>query len=487
MKKRFAVILFFITMGFFNLFAQPDLESYLKNDIQLKKMALEVSKVVLASDQTSIDRGIDVQLSTGSARFIVKDDSTSIDFTPAASITVPQAANLKARVSSNVTVVDGTSSTRNTKISLSADIISGNSVNRKVELMESERRVLEARRSLQNRAIEVEKSYYEQLKSLYNSAGSIISLQKDLYDDRISFEEIKAKGFSKNSAKYRQAELKVISGQHEIENKIKLLGHDCAVFASKCGTEYNEKNHPKEFLPDTIPQVEPIDILSFAKSDYIKIEKAEWAKELNTLKRKADKRFSLSANAGYTFKNSNSIISENSNWTSSKDYADTADAGLTAGWDGLSVDAGVSVPVGGNSVNPIYTLGMTVNPNKFRTAQITRKTNSLSEESENLDIEQALEDYNTEIVDRQTELNDILWAKEKIRETYEMYISLNEDMKGYLKNGIITESEYLNSFANREDYQLKVLMNQIDLLIYNNTVKLLFCRDSEISEQRGEN
>ena len=36
------------------------------------------------------------------------------------------------------------------------------------------------------------------------------------------------------------------------------------------------------------------------------------------------------------------------------------------------------------------------------------------------------------------------------------------------------------AFANREQYRLQLLINDIDLIIYNNTTKLLFCRDEEI-------
>lgn len=61
-----------------------------------------------------------------------------------------------------------------------------------------------------------------------------------------------------------------------------------------------------------------------------------------------------------------------------------------------------------------------------------------------------------------------------------MYVRLERDMAEYLKAGIITESEYLNAFANREQYRLQLLINDIDLIIYNNTTKLLFCRDEEI-------
>lgn len=84
------------------------------------------------------------------------------------------------------------------------------------------------------------------------------------------------------------------------------------------------------------------------------------------------------------------------------------------------------------------------------------------------------------MVDQQQSLSDIIWSRQTNAETYEMYVRLEKDMAEYLKAGIITESEYLNAFANREQYRLQLLINDIDLIIYNNTTKLLFCRDEEI-------
>lgn len=53
------------------------------------------------------------------------------------------------------------------------------------------------------------------------------------------------------------------------------------------------------------------------------------------------------------------------------------------------------------------------------------------------------------MVDQQQSLSDIIWSRQTNAETYEMYVRLEKDMAEYLKAGIITESEYLNAFANR--------------------------------------
>ena len=106
----------------------------------------------------------------------------------------------------------------------------------------------------------------------------------------------------------------------------------------------------------------------------------------------------------------------------------------------------------------------------------------MNEQEEEIEIQAALNTYEEDVIDRQRSLSDLYWTKQTNQESYEMYISFEQDMKKNLDNGLITESEYLYAYANRELYRIKLLINDIDILIYNNEVKLLFCRDSELQE-----
>lgn len=457
------------------LSAQPSLDGYLANDLELQRLALEVAKVGLSTKETAIENGIDVQLSTGAAYIQFNGDVVKTTFKPSATVKVPQASNLTLSASSDVQPGSGENTVKDTALNISADIISGDSINRKITIMTAERNLLLAKRKLQNRALEAEKEYYGQLKTLYNSAVDIISKQKDLYDDTILFEEIKAKGFSKTSAKYRQSEMRVLSDRHEVETKIRELDHDCAVFATKCSVEFVKGTRPYEFLPKEVPSVEAVDILDFPKSDYTKIEEASYALTVAELRRKAQKDFTLSANAGYTFSNSKAKSSANEN-------EDTLNVGASTNLQGLGIGAGVNLPVTGDNHNTIYTFSASIDLNKFRTAGIRNRKNEIEVEQELLSILSAEEDYDTAIVDRKTALDDIRWSKRTNAETFDMYVTLADDMGRYLKAGIITESEYLNAFANKESYRIKLLLDDINLIIYNNETKLLFCRDGEIQD-----
>lgn len=477
--KRFilkSAFLFVAAAGF----AQTMLESYLQNDLELKRLSLEYQKSQISTKKTGIENGVSVELSSGTAKFQFSGDSTSVQVSPSVSVGVPQASNLTFKASSTLKIVDGENNSSDSSVSLGVDIISITALNRTISLKKAARTELEARRALQNRALEAEKEFYNELKTLFNSASTIVSKQKDLYDDTISFDEIKAKGYSASSSKYRQAQMKVLSDQHEIETEIRTLEHDCAVFASKCSIIFEPGTHPKDFLPDEIPQTEAVDILSFAKSDYTKIESAQYAHELAELQRRADKDFTLTANGGYTLKNSNTSF--NSSNTSNSEKSDTVDVGINATWQGLTLGAGANIPIA-STEDTVYTLSATLKPNTFRTKRLTKQEYQLTEEQENISIQSAEDNYYTDVVDKQTELEAILWSKKTNGETFDLWDTLEKDEKRWLDEGLVKESEYLNAFANKELYRLKSLINDIELIIYNNTTKLLFCRDSEFQEE----
>ena len=487
MKKMKKVVLFCVMalggMGF----SAPNLQKYLENDLELKRLALELEKTTLSAKEIKIDNGFSLQLSTGTLTLQQQGDTMNVNFMPSLTASIPQANNLGATVSSNIKIQNGENNTENTKISLSADIISGNRIIRKANLMKANRDVLEAKRALQNRALEAEKEFYTDLKELFTAAASIITAQKNLYDDTIDFEEVKAKGYAPSSAKYRQAQLKVLDDTHTVETKERELEHDCAVFASKCGEIFEKGTKTEDFLPSEIDRVDAVDISSYKKDMYVKIESAKYTHEYNSLEREAKKNFTLSANAGYTFNNPSAKTTGTADInggkvdTISRDKTDTIDAGLTAGWNGLNVGAGVSFPVSTDFSNLIYTVSATFNPNELRKTRITKQKDVYSEEQEFIAIKDAEDSYETSVVDQKQSLADILWSKQSNFEFYDMYVALEKDMAEYLKAGVITESEYLSSYANKEQYRINLLINDIDLIIYNNTTKLLFCRDEEIN------
>ena len=435
--------------------------SYVENDAELKNLILAAKKSALSYQSAKIDTGFDVTLSSGSVTLQVNDDGTKLTAKPAVKMSLPQASNLSVTAQTNFSSESSNTSLRNTSVAVGIDIISSAVISNKLTKLKAERAVTEAQRKIEKRAIAAEKEFYTALKSLLSSINTIVTKRQTLYEDSIDLEAKKVQGYSESSSTYRQAELKVISDQHEIDSAIHSFKYDCVVFYKNCGydLEIDDKADLMSFVPSGIDEVEPADILKFDKALYTEIENANWTYYINSMERSSKKNYGLSASAGYTF--DNSITN-----------SDSIDAGLSGTFGGLTVGVGISLPVKSSqsSISPAYTLSASLNPNTFRKNSITKKQNVLTEEQELLAIQTAESAYETKLVEFQQKLDTLLWEKKTVEENISMYGDLEKDMAQLYQQGYINETDYLSAKNNLNSSIIKKISNLIDLIIYNDDV-----------------
>ncbi len=433
--------------------------SYAENDSELKNLTIAAKKAALSYDSTLIDTGFDISLSTGTITLQTTDDGSKLTAKPTVKASLPQASNLSFSGQTNIASDSSDTKVSDTSLSLGIDIISSSTLTNKITKLKAERSVTEAQRKIEKRAIAAEKEFYTELKKLLTTVSSIISKRETLYSDEIDFEAIKIQGYSKSSSTYRQTELKVISDQHDVESAMHSLIYNSVVFYKKCGfdIQIDETVDLMSLVPSDIEAVEPFNVSAYNKELYTEIESAVWTYKINSMERSSKKTYSLSANAGYTFENSNT-------------KTDTVDAGLSGSIGGLTLGAGVSMPVGADSTNPAFTFSATLTPNTFRKNKITKQQNELTEEQELLAIESAEADYETTVVELQQKLDTLLWEKESAEKNLTMYVDLERDMGQLYKQGYISETEYLSSKNDLNSNIIKKVSNLIDLIIYNDDV-----------------
>ena len=435
--------------------------SYVENDAELKNLILAAKKSALSYQSAKIDTGFDVTLSSGSVTLQVNDDGTKLTAKPSVKMSLPQASNLSVTAQTNFSSESSNTSLSNTSVAVGIDIISSAVISNKLTKLKAERAVTEAQRKIEKRAIAAEKEFYTALKSLLSSINNIMTKRQTLYEDSIDLEAKKVQGYSESSSTYRQAELKVISDQHEIDSAIHSFKYDCVVFYKKCGYDLaiDDNADLMSFVPSGIDEVEPADISKFDKALYTEIENANWTYYINSMERSSKKNYGLSASAGYTF--DNSITN-----------SDSIDAGLSGTFGGLTVGAGISLPVKSSqsSISPAYTLSASLNPNTFRKNSITKKQNELTEEQELLAIQTAESAYETKVVEFQQKLDTLLWEKKTVEENISMYGGLEKDMAQLYQQGYINETDYLSAKNNLNSSIIKKISNLIDLIIYNDDV-----------------
>lgn len=475
--KRFFVV--FILTSFSVLAAQESLEKlllgYFQNSLALQELSGKVDKAILNSKSTSISNGMNISLSTGSIAFSFGNGG-SFNFSPNASLGIPAARNLRFTASSNVSARNGEGEVKNTSLGVSVDIYSSVREEREIALLKSERALLEARRDLQNGFVNMESEFYTKLKNLFEIASKIITAQKSLYEHRLEFDELRVQGYSAASSKYRLKQMEVASDEHDVEIYRHELERETKIFAQECGMKYDFSD-AMEFLPTKIPEVVATDVLDFDEENFAETESALWTNKINSKIREADKAFSLSVNAGYTFANT-----VNSFMTNAMEYGDTIDIGSALTWHktGLQASAGVSFPTDFGNFNPLYKLSFSFVPNQFRLADIQKKIEKVDETLELVAIESARKNYETALVAQQSSLEELQWAARTNAESFETYSQLESDTASWYQRGIITESEYRSAQVNKENYRIRILINALDLIIYNNKTATLFTRDEEL-------
>ncbi|WP_294429692.1 hypothetical protein [uncultured Treponema sp.] len=484
---------------------------FLKNDLTLQKASLTAQNKALSYDASKINNGISLTLSTGTVKIQSSSDGTKFTFTPSASLGIPEwndtklTATLPMTKKSNYNIEENGTFLDNGNVKLSTGIITAAPLKRKISLLEAERAYIEAERAAQNQALTVENEFYTNLKNLYSYVSKVLTARNDLYDDELDLRVLTAQGYSKTSASYRKKYLQCQSDRRNVNEALRKLERETAVFAVKCGVDYERVFDPKTFniekaeeisrqafekvmafLPQEIPAVEMEDALSYKAENYKETESAVWSKYIGELKQKSDYSLELGAYAGYTFNESSSKY-------------DTVDGGITFDWHGITASAGVSVPTsnnlfplngtssGQNSKSPVYTFSLTLNPNTFRLAKIDKKQGELDSQINEIAIKSAEDDYETAVIDKLSERGDLQWSEKSYAEEYDMYSQLEYDMDNWLKAGSVTESDYLDAANSRDKAQMNKLINSIEKIIYNNNVKLMFVRESGTTKRKVEN
>ncbi|MGN0738846.1 MAG: hypothetical protein ACI4LX_01580 [Treponema sp.] len=485
MKKNLKEICcsFFLLFNFFNLFSGENINDssaedkkyfcedllcgYLEHDLELQKLTLGVAKSELSLEQTKINQGFDISISTGTMTFYTgsSEAGSTITVKPSLTAKIPAAKNISATVSTDYQYKTSTKTNelKDTKFSVSFDALSQTEALSKITLMKSERELVEAKRKLQTAALSAEKKFYTELEDILVSINNIFTYFQEVYTDRLNLEKLKAQGYSSSSSTYRIAEMKVLTGEHDIDTAIHNLKLDFIVFYQHCGinVEFENERNFLSFIPENIPVVESLNFTDFEKDKYSEIESANWTYKINELTRKADKYFSLGFNAGYTMKNSTT-------------KTDTVDAGVSTTIAGVGLNCGISVPVGLNDFTPAFTVSASLSPNAFRTKNITMQQYELTASQELLDIAAAEQNYETAVIAYNQSASNLKWEKESVAENFSLYQKTEADLEKYFKMGIVTESEYLTARNNRQLYEVKIIINRLEYILYNNDLKSQF-------------
>ena len=215
-------------------------------------------------------------------------------------------------------------------------------------------------------------------------------------------------------------------------------------------------------------------IRDYKKDDFTELEKANWNYQINSQSRNINSDFSLSAQAGYGF----SLNDET--------FSDSAQAGLTMNYKGISLSATSSIPINQNS-NPSLSFSLGWNPSTSKIQNLSAQNKILQDELEQLEIANAQENFFDTVLSMEEKRSNLEWETEQNFEQEKLYAELEKDVESWYKKGIVSESEYRQAKVNYENAKVKLALTKIDRIIYNNDLSMLFVTDSTKSEGENEN
>ena len=177
--------------------------------------------------------------------------------------------------------------------------------------------------------------------------------------------------------------------------------------------------------------------------------------------RDASTKLTLTANGGYSYRNNNGRASN------------TVNAGLSASYEGLGLNASVNLPVASSS-SPSLTVGLTYSPNTFRKNEISDQLTQIAIEQEESKVVAAYSAYDTAVKERQLKLEDLLWNIQTNETNYQMYKNVENNMSSYYERGLVSQKDYVSAQNSTVQARVKQLGGFIDLIIYNNEVSVMF-------------
>ncbi|MDR2097851.1 MAG: hypothetical protein LBP37_04955, partial [Spirochaetaceae bacterium] len=433
----------------------------LNNDSELKVRAIELRQAELSRSRAALVNGFNVKLNTGSLvlRF---DGESSFEAAPQISIGLPQANDAELTVSAPLSAGGGNPfEISNTAFTLSADITGNARKKRTVVLLEAERAVTEARRTLERRALQAEKEFYEALRALYEEEAALHAKSDTRWTEALEFAKVEAQGYAENSASYRAARMELAKAEREALEAERSLRRNIALFARDCGRE------SLDALPSGVPAPSPGEMASLAGFDrslYTQLESAEWRRYINTLSREADGELAVRIEGGGTLNNT-------SFQNSAGGGAASVNTGLSLSWRGIALSGGLEFPLSSGG-GPALRLSLGIESEALALAPLKKQEDALAVQKELIEIENSGRDWDDLLSATDRNRSDLLWQKDERAEQFKLYSELEADMRVWFEQGVITESEYRRAEANKENARYNCLITDTNMILYQIEVSL---------------
>ncbi len=458
---------------------QELLAAYVANHREIQTMMIQLNQQQLSHESTMVSQGIKLNLSTGNFSM----GSSQIRGEPSISVSMPKLNGTyveasfplqfdlnkdSSSVASSSETASG-SGLQGTSISIGTEIIGNSGKSNQLSILKANRSLQEAQRKIQEQALAVEKEFYSKIKELYSSYGNLLSSKDSVYTKELDLAVLQAQGYSPSSTRYRTKEMEVLSTQRNVDKQQRKFQREMELFAQKCGLPANQLSMenlslPAELLASTgILEQLPLEGIE----RYTAMESAQWNLTTTQLEMEANSPVTLSAEAGYTYKNQNLGASQ----------ADTVQAALVLQGFGGRLSSGVSVSLEGEKKTPSAQISLSWSPNDMKTQNLQKSQRELSLQLAQLKILDAEEKYQQATENAVLTWEDLLWNRQVAFEELQLYQQLAQDTTNLYNRGMTTETEFNQATTNRDKAQIQCQIVDLELLLHYIGTRQLFVQE----------
>lgn len=460
---------------------QELLAAYVANHQEIQNLMIQMNQQELSHESTMVSQGLKLNLSTGNFSI----GSSQIRGEPAISVSMPKlnGTYVEARLPLQFNLNKGSSSVASPRAATSGSAIQGASFTIGTEILgnsgrsstlsilKANRSLLEAQRKIQEQALAVEKEFYSKIKELYSSYGNLLSSKDSVYTKELDLAVLQAQGYGTSSTRYRTKAMEVLSAQRNVDKQQRNLQRELELFAQKCGLQSNQLSmenlapSAEIFASTGILEQLPLEGLD----RYTTMEAAQWSLTTTQLEMEANAPLTLSAEAGYTYKNQSTGAGQ----------SDTIQAALVLQGFGGKLSSGVSVPIGGDEKTPSAQLSLSWSPNDMKTQSLQRNQRELNLQLAQQKIVDAEEKYQQAAENALLTWEDLLWNRQVALEELELYQQLAQDTSNLFNRGMTTETEFNQATTNRDKAQIQCQIADLELILHYIATRQLFVQGEQ--------
>ncbi len=451
--------------------------AYIANHREIQTLLVQLEQRQLSHQSVRTSQGLQVALSTGT----ISIGSSLIRSDPSLTVSLPRlnGTYVEAQVPLQFNTAGSRSGTaaggqglQGTSVAIGTEILGGSGRSAKLSLLKSERSLLEARRGIQNQALTVEREFYTTIKDLYSSYASLLSSQSSVYTKELDLQTLMVQGYGAGSTRYRTTQLEVLSAQRTVDRQRRSLQRELELFAQECGLAAGTLS--LESLSSAAALVAATGILETLPLEpmerYAAMEAAQWSLATTQMELAADFPVTLTAEAGYTYRNRSVAASS---------QPDTVDAALSLQALGGRLTSGVAIPIAAEEQSPTAQLSLSWSPIDMKTQILQRQQNQLNLELAQLKIQDAQKSYDEAVENAMLTWEDLVWSRQVALEERELYRQLAEDTISLYNQGMTSETEYRQALANRDRAEIQCEVADLELLLHCISTRQLFVQEVE--------